>query len=111
EAAVWGDVQTRFGVQRAEGAFGQAISLSQFAGTAMLLGLGAAVSAERSAVRRGWIGVVLAAAALLALSYSRTGWLVFGIGVVLIAVAVTTGRTRARLLWTLAGVIVIGGAI
>ncbi len=108
EAATWGESQTRFGVPRAEGAFGQAISLSQFAGTAMLLALGAAVMTHRVAVRRIWMLVIVAGAAMMALSYSRTGWLIFGVGVVFIALAVTTGRTRARLLWTLAAVIGLG---
>lgn len=111
ESAVWGEVQNRFGVQRGEGAFGQAISLSQFAGTAMLLALGAAVMTRQAAARRIWMLVIVAGAAMLALSYSRTGWLIFGIGVVIIALAVTTGQTRARLLWTLAAVVVLGGLV
>jgi hypothetical protein len=52
--------------------------------------------------------VIVAGAAMMALSYSRTGWLVFGLGVVLIALAVTAGRTRARLLWTLGAAIALG---
>jgi hypothetical protein len=109
EAATWGEAQTRFGVQRGEGAFGQAISLSQFAGTAMLLALGAAVMTHKVGIRRIWMLVIVAGAAMMALSYSRTGWLVFGLGVVLIALAVTAGRTRARLLWTLGAAIALGG--
>ncbi len=111
ESAVWGEEQERFGILRAEGAFGQAISLSQFAGTAMLLALGAAVMTRRVASRRAWALVIVAGAAMLALSYSRTGWLIFVLGVVLIAFAMTTGVKRLRLLWTLGSVVVVGALL
>jgi hypothetical protein len=109
EAAAWGEAQYRFGVLRAEGAFGQAISLSQFAGTVMVLALGSAVLARDKLTRRLWGGVLLAAGAMLALSYSRTGWIIFGLGVVLVAVFVLQGRARLRLLYALAAALVLGG--
>jgi hypothetical protein len=111
QTAAWGDEQYRFGVLRAEGAFGQAISLSQFAATVMLIALGAAILRTTPMARRAWIGTVLIGGVMLAASYSRTGWIVLGVGIVLVALLVARGRTRARLLWSLGALVVLGFAV
>ena len=95
--AAWAESQFRFGVLRAEGAFGQAISLSQFAATVMLLAIGGAVLTARARSRLWWLATIVVAGTLLVLSLSRTGWVVLFLGVVLIGVAVTTGVARSRL--------------
>jgi len=105
------DEQVRFGVRRTEGAFGHAIGLSAFAGTVMMLALGCAALAARQLPRVVWLLVVLAAATMLAFAFSRTGWIVFAVGTVLIAVRVLTGRTRIRLIVVLALAAALGALV
>jgi len=105
------DEQIRFGVRRTEGAFGHAIGLSSFAGTVMMLALGSAALAVRRGAQWAWLVVVVAAAMMLSFAFSRTGWIVFGVGVALIALRVLTGRTRARLIGTLVGATALGAVL
>jgi hypothetical protein len=105
EYQTWADEQVRFGLLRAEGAFGHAISLSLFSANAMLFALGWFVLARTPRSRWRWLAVFVAGGISLALSYSRTGWVAFGVGVALVALGVTTGRVRLRLLGSLVGAV------
>jgi len=103
--------QVRFGVRRVEGAFGHAIGLSFFAGMLMVLALGSAALATRRAARWAWLAVGVAGAVMLAISVSRTGFIVFAAGLVLLALFVLTGRNRRRLLWSLGAATLVGALV
>lgn len=97
EANVWGGAASRLGAIRAEASFGHPIALSMFVSSSALLSLGMAIYARQSRERFIWLALAALAVGVQALTYSRTGWIILLIGVVLLAVSVAARAARRRL--------------
>lgn len=102
--SVWGTIQTRAGLPRAEGAFGHSLAL----GSSMAVGVALALSSRfRPAVRLALVAVMAAAAAV---TLSRTGMVCCILAVLLSVVCLRHGLGR-RLRVILGGGLVVGGAV
>lgn len=99
DAAEWATSQDRLGSTRIEASFGHAIALAMFMASALVFCL-ALASKRRHLVR--WAALVGAAGFGLAMvaTVSRTGWVVLGIGLLLLVVS-TVDRLGRRWLWGL----------
>lgn len=99
EGDLWATAQDRLGSQRVEASFGHAIALAMFLASASVFCL--AMASRRSVAERR---MLLAGAGVFALAIvptvSRTGWVVLGVGVLLLAVS-TADRLGRRWLWGL----------
>ncbi len=103
EAATWAAPASRLGQIRAEASFGHPIALSMFASASALLSLGMAVHASLSKERWTWLALAAVGVGVQALTFSRTGWLMLVVGIVLLALTTALRAARRRL----AGIIVV----
>lgn len=97
ESAIWGNQVDRFGQVRAEVSFGHPIAFSMFAAVAALLSLAMAINSQDRAARFGWYAAAAVAVAIQALALSRTGWVMLGIGIVMLAAVTAQGSARRRI--------------
>lgn len=107
DSEVWGTGQTRLGADRAEGAFGHSIALSMFFATALIASLGLAITDSRSQRRLLWWSAAAAIGTAMIFTVSRTGWLVTGAGVLLMALLITQARARLRLAAAMGGILAL----
>lgn len=105
EFNIWGTQLARFGSTRAVTAWGHPIPFSIFLAASALLSFAMAISSKEAKERVVWYGLAVIATATMALTLSRTGWVMIGIGVVLLAFT-ARGTARSRL-FALIGLIVI----
>jgi len=104
---IWGDQQARLGADRAEGAWGHPIALSMFLGTTALLALVGGVLAPAGRRRAAWLTGALVLLVALALTLSRTGWIVLVVGAVLAAAALAPVHRRRLAGLALAAVLLV----
>lgn len=107
EASVWATSHNRLGGTRAQVSFGHPIALSMFAAAAALLALAMAIASKRRAPRYGWLLAALLALAVQALTSSRTGWVMLGIGIVCLVATSVNGAARRRAVSVLLSVCVV----
>jgi hypothetical protein len=105
EFNIWGSQLARFGSTRAVTSWGHPISFAIFLGASALLSFAMAISSSEAKDRVVWYGLAVIATGTMALTLSRTGWVMIAIGVVLLALT-ARGAARGRLL-ALIGLIVI----
>jgi hypothetical protein len=116
ESAVWAAPASRLGQIRAEASFGHPIALSMFVAASALLSLGMAIYARLRKERLIWLALALLAVGVQALTFSRTGWLMLVIGIVLLVMSTAVRAARRRLIFVLAAIgiatvgLMIGGA-
>jgi hypothetical protein len=103
ESAVWAvNHGSRFGQVRPEASFGHPIALSMFVATSALLSLAMAINTERLRSRFVWLALAILAVGIQTLTFSRTGWLILALGIVVLTLATARGVARRRLVAVLA---------
>ena len=108
---VWGETQERLGSRRAEGAFGHSIALGMFLATAALLALGMGAHTQDRRARGLWLGSTAVLLLALGATLSRTGWVMFGVGMVLLVLtARPAGRARLGVMIAVAAVLTFGAS-
>lgn len=105
EFDLWARQLARFGSVRAVTSWGHPISFSIFLACSALLSFAMGLAGKTWRSRTFWYSCAVIATGAMALTLSRTGWLMLAIGVVLLALT-TRGPARGRLL-TVIGVIAI----
>jgi hypothetical protein len=105
EFELWARQIDRFGSTRAVTSWGHPISFSIFLAASALLSFAMGIAAKTWRSRGAWYTLALIATATMALTLSRTGWLMLAIGVVLLAL-VTRGPARGRLFWLIGMILV-----
>jgi len=105
EFDLWARQIDRFGATRAVTSWGHPISFSIFLACSGLLAFAMGIASRTWRSRFFWYAVAVIATGTMALTLSRTGWLMLAIGVVLLALT-TRGPARGRLL-SLIGVVLI----
>lgn len=110
EGDLWATTQERLGSHRVEASFGHAIALGMFLASASLFCL--AMASRRRRTLERWVLLAGAGAFALAIvpTVSRTGWVVLGAGVLLLAVS-TADRIGRRWLWGLTAGIVAAAVL
>jgi hypothetical protein len=98
EFSLWASQIQRFGEVRAVTSFGHPIAFGMFVAVAALLALAMGVISKERNERYAWYALAALGVGVQALALARSGWLILGIGVPLIAIAMTRGKTRRRLL-------------
>lgn len=97
EGQLWATSQDRGGSLRAEAAFGHSIALAMFLATGFLFALTRTLLAEPGTRRWVWAGASLLLLPMIALTGSRTGWVLVVVGIVLLTIAAPLQLTRTRL--------------
>ncbi|MDQ3849457.1 MAG: hypothetical protein M3296_02415 [Actinomycetota bacterium] len=97
EAATWTQLLTRLGVHRVAGSFGHPIALAMFLSAVALICLAMGTAAERARERQAWLAAAVVLVAVQALTLSRTGWIVLGAGVALLAIVLYRRGVSSRL--------------
>ena len=111
DADVWGQGQERLGAVRAEGAFGHSIALGMFLATAALFAVGVAAHTQDRGARALWLVSTAVLLMALAATLSRTGWVMFGIGVVLLVLTSRpAGRARLAVMILVAAALTLGAS-
>ncbi|MGN6585918.1 MAG: hypothetical protein ACTHKT_00375 [Solirubrobacterales bacterium] len=105
EFTIWASQLDRFGSVRAVTSWGHPIVFSIFLSASALLSFAMAISSKEAKGRVLWYGLAILATGTMALTLSRTGWVMIAVGVVLLALT-TSGVARGRL-FALIGVAVI----
>jgi len=105
EFTIWASQLDRFGSVRAVTSWGHPIVFSIFLSASALLSFAMGISSKEAKSRIVWYGLAAVATGTMALTLSRTGWVMIAIGVVLLAVT-ARGVARTRL-FALIGVAVI----
>jgi hypothetical protein len=105
EFDLWARQIDRFGATRAVTSWGHPISFSIFLACSTLLAFAMGIAGKTWRSRGIWYGVAVIATGTMAMTLSRTGWLMLAIGVVLLALA-TRGPARGRL-FSVIGVVLI----
>ena len=98
EFSVWASQVSRFGEIRATTSFGHPIAFSMFLACSALLSTAQAVNTSARRPRRLWYAAAGIAVGTMALALSRNGWLMLGVGLVLLLLAAVRGPARSRLL-------------
>jgi hypothetical protein len=109
EFNLWAQQIARFGSTRAVTSWGHPISFSIFLSCSALLCFAMGIASTTFRSRLLWYAVAVIATGTMALTVSRTGWLMLAVGVVLLAI-ITTGTARSRLfmlIGSLLGVILV----
>ncbi len=104
EASVWAAPASRLGQIRAEASFGHPIALSMFVATSALLSLAMAIYSRQPKERYTWLALAAVAVSVQALTFSRTGWLILVIGIIMLAMTTATRAVRRRLGFVFAAV-------
>jgi hypothetical protein len=110
EAATWDPVITRFGETRIELAFGHPIALSMFFASSALLSLNMAIHTDRLRNRALWLSAAALGTVGQALTVSRSGWILLAFGIAGFMLTARRGAARRRLMWILAGLVVLAAA-
>lgn len=105
EFSIWGSQLDRFGSTRAVTSWGHPIAFSIFLAVSALLSFAMAISSKAASERVLWYALAVVATGTVALTLSRTGWVMIAIGVVLLALT-ARGAARGRL-FALIGLILI----
>lgn len=105
EFSVWASQVDRFGATRAVTSFGHPIAFSMFLAASALLSVAMGISSANAKHRYGWYTMAVIAIGTMALTISRTGWVMLAVGVVLLALVTVRGTVRRRLV-TLLGIVV-----
>ena len=105
EFDLWARQINRFGATRVVTSWGHPISFSIFLACSALLAFAMGIASRAWRSRGIWYSVAVIATAMMALTLSRTGWLMLAIGVVLLALT-TRGPARGRL-FSLIGAVLI----
>lgn len=108
EFELWARQIDRFGSTRAVTSWGHPISFSIFLAASALLSFAMGIGSKTWRSRGLWYVMAVIATGTMALTLSRTGWLMLAVGVVLLAVT-TSGQARSRL-FAMIGVI-LGGIL
>jgi hypothetical protein len=106
-AREWTPEITRFGETRVEVAFGHPIALSMFFASSALLCLNMAIHTDRLRIQALWLGAAALGAIGQALTVSRSGWVLLAVGIVGLILTAGRGAARRRLMWVLAGLVVL----
>lgn len=93
---IWGISQIRFGADRVEGAFGHSIAAAMFFATALVACLGVLLHEHRRISGSPWVVAGLVLLPALAMTVSRTGYLLLTVGVLMLA-WVAGGVARRRM--------------
>jgi hypothetical protein len=109
-ADVWAPVVSRFGETRIEVAFGHPIALSMFFASSALLSLNVAIHTDSLRDRALWLSAAALGAVGQALTISRSGWVLLGLGIVGLMLTAGRGAARRRLTWIIAGLVVLAAA-
>lgn len=104
EFELWARQINRFGTTRAVTSWGHPISFSIFLAASALLSFAMGIASKAPKSRGIWYGTAVIATGTMALTLSRTGWVMLALGIVLLALT-TRGVVRARL-FALIGAIV-----
>jgi hypothetical protein len=96
EFNLWARQIDRFGATRSVTSWGHPISFSIFLACSALLSFAMGIVSKTTKGRLVWYAVAIVATGTMALTLSRTGWLMLAIGVVLLAIT-STGTARSRL--------------
>ena len=114
EFTLWASQIDRFGSIRAVTSFGHPIAFSMFLAVSALLSIAMGIASAEVKHRLGWYTLALVAIGTMSLALSRTGWVMLGLGVVLLAAVTVRGAVRKRLLTLFAiviGVILVTAAV
>lgn len=106
EFTIWASQLARFGSIRAVTAWGHPIVFSIFLSASALLSFAMGISSKEAKSRVLWYGLAAIATGTMALTLSRTGWVMIAIGVVLLALT-TRGIARSRLFALIAAAVVV----
>ena len=111
QAATWAKPASRFGQIRAEASFGHPIALSMFAATSALMSLAMAIGTENVRNRVVWFLLAIVGLGVQGMTLSRTGWIILGLGIILLTIAATGRAARRRLVGILSVLAVALGVL
>jgi hypothetical protein len=114
EFTIWASQINRFGAIRAVTSFGHPIAFSMFLAASALLSIAMGIASSAAKARNAWYAAAVIAIGTMALTLSRTGWVMLAIGVVLLAAVAVRGPVRKRLFTLfaiIAGVILITSVV
>lgn len=100
EFSIWANQIERFGQVRAVTSFGHPIAFSMFIAVSAILSIAMGINSKER--RNVWYALAALAVGIQALALARTGWLIIAIGVVMLGLLATKGKTRQRLVAPLA---------
>jgi hypothetical protein len=109
EAELWTQPVTRLGENRVAGAMGHPLALSMFLASASLICFALWLGSQRPS-RAAWLVAALVIFAGQSLTLSRTGWIMFAVGVALLAVIYFGPQARLRLSVALGVTLLIASA-